>query len=150
MFQQILLSKWPVANWRMMPPSSLSMDDIIDLLTLCLYATFLSFRGKVYKQVHRTTMGSPVSPVVTNLVMEMLKREPWRASLAPHGGRNLKQCVSEHHCALKMRMSKHPLWQSMCSRLDKLYVGKLVHSAQPSSLEQGARNPTISVWVLLD
>ena len=32
--------------------------------------------------------------------------------------RSLKQCVSEHHCALKNRNSKHPPWQSMCSRID--------------------------------
>ena len=50
--------------------TSLSVDDIVDLLTLCLDATFLSFRGKVYRQVHGTTRGSPVSVVVANLVME--------------------------------------------------------------------------------
>ena len=50
--------------------TSLSVDDIINLLTLCLDATFLTFRGKVYKQVHGTAMGSPVSAVVANLVME--------------------------------------------------------------------------------
>ena len=32
--------------------TSLRVDDIVDLLTLCLEATFLSFRGKVHKQVH--------------------------------------------------------------------------------------------------
>ena len=41
-----------------------------DVLTLCLDATFLFFRGKVYRQVHGTAMGSPVSVVVANLVME--------------------------------------------------------------------------------
>ena len=46
------------------------MNDIVDLLTLCLNATFLSFRGKIYKQVQGTAMGSPVSVVVANLVME--------------------------------------------------------------------------------
>ena len=50
--------------------TSQSVDDIINLLTLCLDATFLNFRGKVYKQVHGTAMGSPVSVVVANLVME--------------------------------------------------------------------------------
>ena len=50
--------------------TSLSVDDIINLLTLCLDATFLTFRGKVYKQVRGTAMGSPVSVVVANLVME--------------------------------------------------------------------------------
>ena len=50
--------------------TSLSVNDITDLLSLCLDATFLSFRGKVYQQVHGTAMGFPVSLVVANLVME--------------------------------------------------------------------------------
>ena len=37
---------------------------------LCLNATFLQFRGKVYQQVHGTAMGSPVSVVIANLLME--------------------------------------------------------------------------------
>ena len=47
-----------------------SVGDIVDPLTLCLNATFLQFRGKKYQQVHGTAMGSPVSVVVANLVME--------------------------------------------------------------------------------
>ena len=50
--------------------TSLSVDDITDLLSLCLDATFPSFRGKMYQQVHGTAMGSPVSVVVANLVMD--------------------------------------------------------------------------------
>ena len=49
--------------------TDLNIDDIVDLLTMCLDATYLSFRGKVYRQVHGTAMGSPVSVVVANLVM---------------------------------------------------------------------------------
>ena len=48
----------------------LSVCDIVDLLTLCLNATFLQFRGKMYQQIHGTAMGSPISVVVANLVME--------------------------------------------------------------------------------
>ena len=40
------------------------------LLSQCLDATFLSFRGKVYRQVHGTAIGSLVSIVVANLAME--------------------------------------------------------------------------------
>ena len=50
--------------------TSLSVNDIVDLLTLCLDATLLSFRGKVYKQIQGTVIGSPVSVVVANFVME--------------------------------------------------------------------------------
>ena len=50
--------------------TGLSVNNITGLLSLCLDATFLSFRGKVYQQVHGTAMGSLVSVVVANLVME--------------------------------------------------------------------------------
>ena len=47
--------------------TSLSVNNITDLVSLCLDATFLSFRGKMYQQVHGTAMGSLVSAVVANL-----------------------------------------------------------------------------------
>ena len=39
--------------------TSLNVDDIMGLLSPCLDATFLSFRGKVYHQAEGTAMGSP-------------------------------------------------------------------------------------------
>ena len=48
----------------------LSVDDIVSLLSLCLDATFLSFWGKVYRQIHGTATVSPVSVVVANPVMQ--------------------------------------------------------------------------------
>ena len=33
-------------------------------------STYISFRGNIYKQIYGTAMGSPVSVVVANLVME--------------------------------------------------------------------------------
>ena len=51
----------------------LSVDDILSLLSLCLNATYFSFRGTFYKQVFGTAMGSPVSVVVANLVMEHIE-----------------------------------------------------------------------------
>ena len=60
------LEKDPTLSER----TELLVDDIINLLTLCLDATFLEFRGKLYQQVHGTAMGSPVSVVIANLVME--------------------------------------------------------------------------------
>ena len=49
--------------------TSLTVDDICSLLQLCLEATYLAFEGKVYRQIHGTSMGSPVSVVVANLVI---------------------------------------------------------------------------------
>ena len=51
------------------------MDDICSLLQLCLEATYLAFEGKVYQQIHGTAMGSPVTVVVANLVMEGVEQE---------------------------------------------------------------------------
>ena len=42
----------------------------MSLLSLCLNATYFSFRGVTYQQIHGTAMGSPVSVVIANLVME--------------------------------------------------------------------------------
>ena len=63
--------------------TSLSVDDIINLLTLCLDATFLTFRGKVYKQVHGTATGSPVSVVDANLVMEHVEERALKSFPSP-------------------------------------------------------------------
>ena len=50
--------------------TSLTIDGICSLLQRCLEATYLAFEGKVYWQIHDTAMGSPVSVVVANLVIE--------------------------------------------------------------------------------
>ena len=55
--------------------TSFTVDDICSLLQLCLEATYLVFEGKVYRQIHGTAMGSPVSVVVANLVMEDVEQE---------------------------------------------------------------------------
>ena len=54
--------------------TSVSVDDICSFLSLCLEATYLVFEGRVYQQFHSTAMGSPVSVVVANLVMEDIER----------------------------------------------------------------------------
>ena len=50
--------------------TNLSVQELIQLLEFCLSATYLSFRGRIFKQSFGTAMGSPVSVVVANLVME--------------------------------------------------------------------------------
>ena len=50
--------------------SNLSVHNILSLLTICLDATFLSFRGQYYQQIKGTAMGSPVSVTVANMVVE--------------------------------------------------------------------------------
>ena len=50
--------------------TSLTVQEVVRLLSFCLNATYLSFRGEHYQQTFGTAMGSPVSVTVANLVME--------------------------------------------------------------------------------
>ena len=45
----------------------------MDLLNLCLTPTYFQYKGKHYKQLHGTTMGSPVSVVVAEIVMQNIE-----------------------------------------------------------------------------
>ena len=47
--------------------SALSVQNIIELLGFFLHNTPFSFENKFYEQVEGAAMGSPVSPIVTNL-----------------------------------------------------------------------------------
>ena len=48
----------------------LSLDDLFYALDLCLDNTYLCFRGNYYRQVFGVAMGSPISVIIANLVME--------------------------------------------------------------------------------
>ena len=51
----------------------LPTDDIMYLLNLCLTSTYFQYNGKHYKQLHGTSMGSPVSVVVAEIVMQNIE-----------------------------------------------------------------------------
>ena len=53
----------------------LPTDDIMDLLNLCLTSTYFQYNGKHYKQLHGTAMGSPVSVVVAEIVMQNIEEQ---------------------------------------------------------------------------
>ena len=55
--------------------TTLTVDNIIALLDLCLKATYLVYRGRYYQQIFGTVMGSPVSVTVANLVMEKIQEQ---------------------------------------------------------------------------
>jgi hypothetical protein len=64
--------------------TKLSVDNIVNLLTLCPNnATYFTLRGVVYQQVFGTAMGSPVSVVVANLVMEDVEERELRDISTP-------------------------------------------------------------------
>ena len=54
----------------MLTHTSLSVDEIMKLLKLCLSATFMAFRGSMLQQTFGTAMGSPISVTIANLVIE--------------------------------------------------------------------------------
>ena len=45
----------------------------MDLLNLCLTSTYFQYDGKRYKQLHDTAMGSPVSVVVAEILMQNIE-----------------------------------------------------------------------------
>ena len=51
----------------------LPTEDIMDLFNLCLTSTYFQYNGKHYKQLHGTAMGSPVSVVVAEIVMQNIE-----------------------------------------------------------------------------
>ena len=53
----------------------LPTDDIMDLLNLCLTSTYFQYNSKHYKQLHGTAMGSPVSVVVAEIVMQNIEEQ---------------------------------------------------------------------------
>ncbi len=54
--------------------TTLTVNDICDLLDLCFSSTYFVFDGAFYKQQCGCAMGSPVSPIVVNLYMELFEK----------------------------------------------------------------------------
>ena len=48
-------------------------EDIMELLDLCLPSTYFQYKGTHYKQLHGTAMGSPVSNVAAEIVMQSIE-----------------------------------------------------------------------------
>ena len=54
--------------------TKLSVNEIVDLMQFCLDNNHFVFRGKYFRQIFGCAMGSPISVVAANLVMEDLER----------------------------------------------------------------------------
>ena len=53
----------------------LPTDGIMYLLNLCLTSTYFQYNGEHYKQLHGTVMGSSVSVVVAEIVMQNIEEQ---------------------------------------------------------------------------
>ena len=70
---QLALQFIEIAILQSTDPLPLPTEDIMDLLNLCLTSTYFQYNGKHYKQLHGTAMGSPVSVVVAEIVMQNIE-----------------------------------------------------------------------------
>ena len=55
--------------------TTLSPENIYDLLKLCLTTTCFQWREKFYEQAHGAPMGIPLSPVMANLFIEEFEKK---------------------------------------------------------------------------
>ncbi|XP_072022070.1 uncharacterized protein [Amphiura filiformis] len=54
---------------------NLATEDVVELLEFILSTTYFTFRGKIYRQRFGAAMGSPVSPLAANIIMEHLEND---------------------------------------------------------------------------
>ena len=66
-----------------MAHTELHLDQVLALLALCLTTTYFVFRGQFYRQKFGAPMGSPISPGVADLCMEVFEEETL-AQCPPH------------------------------------------------------------------
>ncbi|KAI8518835.1 hypothetical protein Bbelb_020920 [Branchiostoma belcheri] len=84
--------------------TNLSVDQVCELLELCLGCTYFTYKGQFYQQMHGCAMGSPVSPIVVNLYMEKFENK----ALSTFNGTppaNWFRYVDDTWCRLKKRVA---------------------------------------------
>ena len=62
--------------------TNMSVSHITCLLEFCLRSTYFTFQSRFYEQQEGAAMGSPISPIVTNLYMEDFEKKA--ISSSPH------------------------------------------------------------------
>ena len=63
--------------------TSMSADNIIELLGFCLNNTYFVFQEEFYEQTRGAAMGSPISPIVANIFMEAFEKKAIETALHP-------------------------------------------------------------------
>jgi len=63
-------------RWNFISTScNIPKDEFLDAVRFVLESTFFSFDNQIYKQNYGTPMGSPLSPIIADIVMQDLERE---------------------------------------------------------------------------
>ena len=79
-----VVEKWLSADDSLKERTSISTSQLIELIELCLRSTYFQFQDKFFEQTDGAAMGSPPSPVITNLYMEHLEENALQtAPLSP-------------------------------------------------------------------
>lgn len=52
--------------------TEINLDFFLEIVNFCFDASFFCFRGKYYHQISGTAMGSPLSPILADIVMDNL------------------------------------------------------------------------------
>ena len=63
--------------------TTMSIKHITSLLEFCLNSTSFVFQGSINQQIEGAAMRSPLSPIVANIFMEILKKKPWKLHHIP-------------------------------------------------------------------
>lgn len=79
--------------------TNLSLENIIKLIEFVLDSIFFVFQGTNYKQIFGCPMGSAVSAILANLVMEYVEEKA--LSSAPHPPKWWFRYVDDSHVCLK-------------------------------------------------
>ena len=69
--------------------TKLSVQNVCDLLELCLTSVYFVFKGVFYTQKHGGAIGSPISPVVSDIMWRISRGRLWclsRVYLPGFGG----------------------------------------------------------------
>ena len=87
--------------------TTMSISHIINLLEVCLKSTSFVFQGQYYQQLEGAAMGSPLSPIVANIVMENFEKKPWKQHHIPQvcGKDMLMTLLSFKKSSIKMSFS---------------------------------------------
>ena len=52
----------------------MNIKEICDMISLCFQSAFFKFDNKIFRQVTGTPMGSPVSVVIAEIVMQHIEK----------------------------------------------------------------------------